>query len=248
MSTGTKTDTEAGSNEPVDNEHNSEDVRKNVKDRLVLPFAIPLIAAAVVALMGISFSRIFLAGGNSGAGEAVAGAVEEASKPYAPMMWATIITIVILLGAAGVSAMKSMRATSFVLLIAGTLLTVTLAGAVLSGAGETKTEAVDFGKPTEADLATVDPANVIDIDALGTNQFQAKEFTAAPGVLRINFIGKGGSHRLKIKDPRFNWFDLAVNAGTQQSGDIIAEPGKYYVFCPIPGHEEAGMFANIVVK
>ena len=90
MSTGTKTDTEAGSNEPVDNEHNSEDVRKNVKDRLVLPFAIPLIAAAVVALMGISFSRIFLAGGNSGAGEAVAGAVEEASKPYAPMMWATM--------------------------------------------------------------------------------------------------------------------------------------------------------------
>ena len=53
---------------------------------------------------------------------------------------------------------------------------------------------------------------------------------------------------MKIKDARYNWFDLAVNNTSVDAGDINLDAGTYYVFCPIPGHEQAGMYADLVVK
>ncbi len=228
----------------------SSDIRRNVRERLLLPLGIPVVAAIVVALLGVSFSRVFLAGhghgsGHEGTAEAV---VQEASKSSAPVMWATIITILVLFGAAGISLMKSMRSTSFSLLAVGAVVLVVISGSVLAGAGDVKTETVDFGRPTAEEIAAADPANAVEIDALGTNQFQAKEFSAQPGVVHVDYIGKGGTHRLKIRDARYNWFDLAVSNTSVDAGDINLDAGTYYVFCPIPGHEQAGMYADLVVK
>ncbi|HMS24659.1 MAG TPA: sulfocyanin-like copper-binding protein [Acidimicrobiia bacterium] len=226
----------------------SSEIRRNVRERLLLPLGIPVVAAIVVALLGVSFSRVFLAGhgqGHEGAAEAV---VEEASKSSAPVMWATIITIIVLFGAAGISLMKSMRSTSFGLLAVGAVVLVVVSGSVLAGAGDVKAETVDFGRPTAEEIGAADPANKVEIDALSSNLFQAKEFFAKPGIVRVDYVGKGGTHRLKIRDARFNWFDLVVNNASIASGDIKLDAGTYYVFCPIPGHEQAGMYADLVVK
>lgn len=224
------------------------ELKKNFKDRLLLPVAIPVVVAFVVALLGVSFSRIFLAGANKGAEEGVTEAVGEVSKSPAPVIWAIIFMLVILIGAAGLSMMSSMKTTSFALVASGAIVAVIVAGSVLAGAGDVHVQTEDFGKPTEAEITAADPANKVEIDALGTNQFQSKEFSAKPGTVLIDYVGKGGTHNLKIKDTRYSWFFLEVNAGTTDSDNVNFETGTYYLFCAIPGHEAAGMHADLVVK
>jgi plastocyanin len=222
------------------------ELKKNLRERLILPFAIPLGAAVVVALLGISFSRVFLAGaGDHSGAESVA---EEVSKSPAPVLWATIITLFVLFGAAGISMMKSMKTTTFVLAVSGFLVAAVLAGSILAGASDVKEETVEIGNPTEAELAAAQPVPRLEIDALPTNVFQSKVFETQAGITEIDYIGKGGGHRLKFKDSRFNWFDLVVNGTSTDAAPINLEAGTYYIFCPIPGHEAAGMFADLVVK
>lgn len=215
----------------------------NVKNRLLLPVLIPIVAVLLVALLGISFSRIFLAG--AGGGEEAAAEAVEHSKSSAPVMWATIVTIVVLLGAAGISLMR-MRSTSFKLIVSGVIVVVILSGAVLFSAGEMGEATLEYGQPTPEEQASADPNNFVDIDALPSLTFQATEFSAKAGVVRMNYIGKGGAHQLRFKDSRLNWFDLTVNDTQTASGDVVLEPGAYVVFCPIPGHEN--MNATLTVQ
>jgi xanthine/uracil permease len=116
----------------METETPEKETESNVKNRLVLPVLIPIVVALLVGLLGISFSRIFLAG--AGGGEEAAAEAVEHSKSSAPVMWATIVTIIVLLGAVGISIMR-MRSTSFKLIISGAVLAVILAGAVLFSAG-----------------------------------------------------------------------------------------------------------------
>lgn len=226
-------------------EHSSSE-EKNFKDRFLLPVGIPVIATLIVLFMGVSFSRVFLAGANKGGGEGAAEAVEHASKSSAPVMWATIITLVVLLGAAGVSLMRAMKNSSFKLLIVGIVVTVFLAGSVLYGAGEEQEEGLAFGQPTPEEQSSADLNNRVDIEALGTLTFQSSEFQATSGVVQINYIGKGGAHLLKFKDSRFNWFELAVNNTSIASGSVTLVTGDYVVFCPIQGHEN--MIATLKIQ
>lgn len=215
---------------------------KNFKERFLLPFAVPVIAALVVALLGISFSRIFLAGAGGGHGEE---AVEHATKSSAPVMWASIVTLIVLIGAALISLMK-MRATSFRLIVAGVILAVVVAGTVLYSAGEEGDVGLLFGQPTPEEQAAADPNNIVSVDALPTLTFQATAFNAAAGVVRIDYIGKGGTHQLRFKDPRLSWFDIAVTDTSIGTANVTLEAGEYVIFCPIPGHEK--MTATLTVK
>lgn len=240
-------DTELESESNKAHDEDLESNGSNLKNRLILPLAIPVVAVCIVAVLGVSFSRFFLAAANTKTAEEATEVVEHTQHSTVPVLWATIITLIILFGAAGVSLMKSMRSTTFGLLAISAIVSIVLAGAVLSGAGEKHEEAVNYGLPTEAEMATADPANVVEIDALGTNTFQANEFNATTGVVNIRYIGKGGTHLLIFDgDPRFSWFELAVNAGTEAEQAVLLEPGTYQVHCPIPGHEK--MRADIVVK
>ncbi len=225
------------------NNEESGELKKNLRDRLFLPFAIPLGAAAILALLGISFSRVFLAGGQEGEST-----VEHAAKSPAPVMWAAIITLLVLFGAAGISMMKSMKTNTFVLVISGFLVASVLAGSVLAGASDVKEEVVLIGQPTEAEITEASPLPILEVDALPNNTFQSTKFEVDAGITEIAYIGKGGGHRLKFKDTRFNWFDLVVNGTSTDSAPIKLDEGTYYIFCPIPGHEAAGMFADLVVK
>lgn len=65
-----------------ENPSEQDENKKNLRERLYLPFTIPLISAGLVALLGISFSRIFLAGAHEEEGAvAVAGEASKSSNP-----------------------------------------------------------------------------------------------------------------------------------------------------------------------
>ena len=70
-------------------------------------------------------------------------------------------------------------------------------------------------------------------------KFNATEFTAPAGIVQINYSGATG-HTLAIQDPKFDGFLLTTDAGGPKTGKVELTPGKYTIYCTVPGHEAAG--------
>jgi plastocyanin len=91
------------------------------------------------------------------------------------------------------------------------------------------------------------PVAHIQVDALPSLSFQAKEFTTRPGLNEIEYVDFGGSHTLVFADRSPDDFRLSVPVGTSV-GTIDLEAGRdYTIYCTIPGHRAAGMEAVIHV-
>jgi plastocyanin len=88
----------------------------------------------------------------------------------------------------------------------------------------------------------------LEVDALPSLSFQAKEFSTPPGVTQINYVDQaaGASHTLVFSESQFSGFQLAVPQGPK-SGKVDLKPGTYTIYCTIPGHRAAGMQATINV-
>jgi hypothetical protein len=97
-----------------------------------------------------------------------------------------------------------------------------------------------YHRPTGAPVAT------LEVDALPSLTFQAKEFSVPAGVIQINYNDLGGTHTLAFTDPKLSGFQLAVPQGPT-SGKVRLEPGTYTIYCTIPGHRQAGEQATITV-
>ncbi len=54
-------------------------------------------------------------------------------------------------------------------------------------------------------------------------------------------------HALEVDGPGVNDFTPTIEPGQSASISVALQPGKYDVFCPIPGHKELGMNAEITV-
>jgi plastocyanin len=226
----TTTETEApveakdAASEPPAIEAAADDRREALWTRLILPIALPVLAAIGVLLWTLNLSRAFIAGGKTGA-----------------LVIVLIITVSIMAGAALMSAMPRMRTTSKLLIVAFAIALITSAGIVTIGASEEKEKAGGGGyvEPTGAPVASVE------IDALPSLKFQAKEFPTKAGVNEIKYIGKGGTHTLVFEDPQLAGFELQVPP--DDSGKVDLKAGSYVVYCSIPGHRAAGMEATIKV-
>ena len=199
--------------------------REALLTRLILPIALPILAALGVLLWTLNLSRAFLAGGKTGA-----------------LVIVLIVTVSIMAGAALMSAMPRMRTTSKLLIVAFAVALITSAGIVSLGASEAKEKAAGGGyvAPTGKPVATVE------VDALPTLTFQAKEFTTKAGINLIKYNDKGGTHTLVFDDPKLAGFELKVPP--DDSGKVDLKPGSYVVYCTIPGHRAAGMQATIKVS
>lgn len=194
------------------------------KDRILLPFLLPVGAILAVALFAINLSRIFLAASQDGSSPAVVAAV--------------LVTLGILGGATTIAAIPKLRTSSLVLTVCGVAALVLMSGSLVLGSAESKE--VASGEPPGDAIST------LEIDA--TNfKFQAANFDAPAGINEIKYVSKEGSHTLAFDEPQFSYILLAAPGGKGVSKATFVENQKYTIYCTIPGHRAAGMQATITV-
>lgn len=197
--------------------------RREIKHRMLLALVIPVVVILSVIFYVINFSRVLLAGIGSPA-----------------VAVAAIVTVLILGGASLVAARPRMRTSSLVLITAFSLLVVLGGGSIVLGHSEEKKAAAGPAAPTGPPVAT------LTVDALPTLSFQSKSFTIPSGIINVIYVDKGGTHTLVWDDPKLSYFELRVPEGPKE-GKVEVQPGKYQIYCSIPGHREAGMWADVTV-
>jgi len=194
------------------------------KDRVWLPFLIPVVAILTVALFTINLSRIFLAASENSKDPAVIAAV--------------IATLSVLIGATVVAAIPKLRTSSLVLTMCGVLAIVLLGGSLTLGAAEDKE--VKSAEPTGPAI------NTLQIDASNFH-FQADNFDVPAGINEIKYVTLEGSHTLAFDNPEQAYVNLSVPGGKDATKVDLVEGQEYTIYCTLPGHRAAGMHATLTV-
>ena len=81
----------------------------------------------------------------------------------------------------------------------------------------------------------------------GTDQlkFDETSYTAEAGTVDVTYVNDGSvAHTLLIRG--VNGFKLSI--GHEDEGTVDLEPGEYTLYCDVPGHEQAGMAADLTVS
>jgi len=194
------------------------------KDRVWLPFLIPIGAILVVALVTINISRIFLAASENSTDPAVIAAI--------------IVTLLVLFGATFIAAIPKLRTSTLVLTMCAVIGIILLSGSLTLGAAEPHVEA--SAEPTGAAI------NTLTVDAFNFH-FQADNFDVPAGINEIKYVSQEGSHTLAFDEPQFAYVSLAVPSGQDVTKIEAVQGQKYTIYCTLPGHRAAGMHATITV-
>src|SRR4051794_10163231 len=194
------------------------------KDRIWLPFLLPVGAILAVALVTINISRIFLAASQDGSDPAVIAAI--------------IITLGVLFGATFIAAIPRLRTSSLVITMCGITAVVLLSGSLALGAAEDKKE------------ASVEPVgdaiNTLEVDASNFH-FQADNFDVPAGINEIKYVSKEGSHTLAFDEATQAYVNLSVPSGQNTTKVDLVQGTTYTIYCTLPGHRAAGMHATLTV-
>jgi plastocyanin len=86
------------------------------------------------------------------------------------------------------------------------------------------------------------------LDIKGGNFFfDPKDSDAPAGVDAIKLESEGGQHTLVFDGGKVPGFKLQAGSGQSDELKVDLKPGKYTIFCDLPGHREAGMEGTITV-
>jgi plastocyanin len=88
------------------------------------------------------------------------------------------------------------------------------------------------------------PTSTIAVQAFDRLQFDADTFNASAGCIGVQYTNAGTlAHTLLVKGQK--GFKLSI--GKSASGSIELSAGTYRLYCDLPGHEAAGMHAELIV-
>src|SRR3954452_12892517 len=150
-----------------------------LKTRVLLPFLVPLLSIAIVAVLVLNISRVFLAGDKDAA-----------------LAMGIVITLSILIGATILAAAPRLRTSTMAMILGGILVFVSGAGLVSLGPSLKNPDAEGGGSV----YATGKPVSTVAVKALPSIKFDSTAYSAKPGVVQFNYGGASG-HTLAIQDP-----------------------------------------------
>jgi len=199
-----------------------------LKTRVLLPFLVPLLSIAIVAVLVLNISRVFLADNKNTA-----------------LALAIGITLAILIGASLIAAAPRLKTSSLAVILGLVFVFLSLSGLASLGHSLDEGEAA-AGNPNVNPPGAV--KGTVGVEAFSTLNFQATTFTAPAGKVEFDYSGASG-HTLAIQDPAFDGFLLTTDAGGPKKGSALLKAGQQYtIYCTVPGHEAAGMKATVTVS
>jgi plastocyanin len=203
--------------------HESE-ARRDLRERLLVPLLLPVCSLLAVVLVAVNISRVFLSGSKN-----------------TSVVIATCVTIAILVGAATLSAAARLRTQTLALILGSVVIVIVMAGLVTLGTADQSAEKA----PTGYVQPTGKPVASITVTALASTSFTQHAYAVKAGILQITFDGVTG-HNLNFTDAQFAGWEL-LSSAKPDVGKVLLTPGKYEIFCNLPGHKAAGMDAIITV-
>jgi len=138
------------------------------------------------------------------------------------------------------------------------LIAVALATAVLAGCGgddnSDETAATPTATPTET--ATQAPASSgggetlkFSAPADGTLKFDQGDVTAKAGKVTVEFNNPSAvPHGVEIEGNGIEKETETVTKSEAPPIEVDLKPGTYTYYCPVPGHEQAGMKGTLTVE
>lgn len=88
------------------------------------------------------------------------------------------------------------------------------------------------------------PTSNVAVKAFDRLKFDADTFNASAGCIEVTYTNEGAlAHTLLVKGQ--SGFKLSI--GKSDQGTIELPAGTYRLYCDLPGHESAGMHAELVV-
>jgi plastocyanin len=135
-----------------------------------------------------------------------------------------------------------------------TLIALALATAVFAGCGGGDNE-----QPAATPTATQAPASSggggggktlkFSAPADGTLKFDQGDVTAKAGKVTVDFSNPASvPHAVEIEGNGVQAKTETVTGGDAPPVTVDLKPGTYTYFCPVPGHEAAGMKGTLTVK
>jgi len=197
---------------------------KELRDRVLVPLAIPLAAALVIVVVVLNFSRILLA-------------LEEKGSATAATFVAIAVASAVLFGSSYFSARGEERSAANLSVLAGAGLALVMAGFIgMAAIQEEQSEAAAAAREKAAKEGPVD-ATVFAFD-LG---FRPKELQVPSGKPRIEMVNEGAQFHTFVVEgiPGFKLETQSKGAKDVASAEL--KPGSYVFYCDVPGHRGAGM-------
>lgn len=190
-----------------------------LREHVLEPIILPLVAVALIAFGALNLSRLFLASASAGRAVVVATAISAAILGVAA--WASSrdhIDRGVLFGGAA------------------------MVGLALSGAGviaqQVDADHQDGGHEEP-------PASAITFVATNFDFAPPDEDTAGPRV-EVNLTTEEGAHTWVVEGHEGD-FKLEAGEGATDTGEIELEPGDYIFYCDVVGHREAGMEGALTI-
>jgi plastocyanin len=139
-----------------------------------------------------------------------------------------------------------------------TLIAVALATAVFAGCGDDDDETAATPEPTAA--ATEEPAGggsgggggetlKFSAPADGSLKFDQGDVTAKAGTVTVEFSNPSSvPHAVEIEGNGVEEVSETVTSSDAPSFTVDLQPGTYEYYCPVGGHEAAGMKGTLTVQ
>jgi plastocyanin len=197
-------------------------------ERYLTPLVLPVVVVVGVVFYILNVSRLFLS-----------------AHGHVPIIIATVITLIILIGASVLAGADFLRPRQIILMTVGFIIAITFAGWISLGHSASQIEAAGV-LPTGLKASQTEQVQA----APGGNLvFSPNAFNAKTGLVNFEVKIDSPGHTFGFHDPSTLFQELKLDTGgaTLTGTAFFGAPGEYTFFCSIPGHEAAGMHGTVTV-